>query len=146
MPAGTAAPMLRTGQCRHGWTQGKKQPGKGPQNPRTKRATTAGKSGPTADKKSIANYKQTTNNHHSYRGTLRHRSLNKMTVVLTIQTVLTVRKLSSHSSSRKPSRSLPQRKRQTEFRKSWKNLQYSAMMRRSNKSPQCSEDCGDVAG
>ena len=41
---------------------------KGPQNPRTKRATTAGKSGPTAGKKSIANCRQTTNNHHSYRG------------------------------------------------------------------------------
>ena len=36
--------------------------------------------------------------------------------------------------------------RQTEFRKSWKNLQYSAMMKRSNNSPQCSKDCGDVAG
>ena len=45
-----------------------KQPGKGPQNPRTKRATTAGKSGATAGKKSIANCRQTTNNHHSYRG------------------------------------------------------------------------------
>ena len=32
-----------------------KQPGKGPQNPRMKRATTAGKSGPTAGKKSKAN-------------------------------------------------------------------------------------------
>ena len=36
--------------------------------------------------------------------------------------------------------------RQTDFRKSWKNLHYSAMMRRSNHSPQCLEDCGDVAG
>ena len=88
----------------------KKQPGKGPQNPRTKRATTAGKSGPTADKKSIANCRQTTNNHHSYRGLTRHRSLNKMTEALTVQTVLKDRKLSSHSSSRKPSRSLSQRR------------------------------------
>ena len=77
----------------------KKQPGKGPQNPRTKSATTAGKSGPTAGKKSIANCRQTTNNHHSYRGSP-DKSLNKMTEALTIQTVLKDWKLSSHSSSR----------------------------------------------
>ena len=59
---------LRTGQCRHGWTQEKKTAREGTQNPRTKRATTAGKSRPTAGKKSIANCRQRTNNHHSYRG------------------------------------------------------------------------------
>ena len=51
---GVAAPVPRTGQCRHGWTQTEKQPGKGPQNPREgKRAQpTAGKRAqPTAGKR-----------------------------------------------------------------------------------------------
>ena len=143
MPAGTAAPMLRTGQCRHGWTQEKKQPGKGPQNPRMKRATTAGKSGPTAGKKSISQLQANNEQSPFVLRFPRHRSLNKMTEALTIQTVLKDQKFSSRSSSRKPSRSA---QRQTEFRKSWRNLHYSAMMRRSNISPQFSEDCGDVAG
>ena len=110
--------MLRTGQCRHGWTQEKKQPGMRPQNPRTKRATTAGKSGPTAGKKSIANCRQTTNNHHSYRGSRQTQitqqdgrdARQSSTETMTVQTVLKDRKLSSHSSSRKPSRSLSQRR------------------------------------
>ena len=34
--------------------------------------------------------------------------------------------------------------RQTEFRKSWKILNYSAMMKRSNNSPQCLADCGEL--
>ena len=33
---GVAAPVPRTGQCRHEWTQKKKQPGLGPQIPRKK--------------------------------------------------------------------------------------------------------------
>ena len=35
-------------------------------------------------------------------------------------------------------------KRQTGFRRSWRFLHHSAMMRKSG--PECSEDCGDVAG
>ena len=104
-------------QCRHGWTQEKKQPGKGPQNPRMKRATTAGKSGPTAGKKSIANCRQTTNTHHSYRGPQTQitqqdgrDARQSSTEALMIQTVFKDRKLSSHSSSRKSSRSLSQRR------------------------------------
>ena len=36
--------------------------------------------------------------------------------------------------------------RQTGFRRSWRFLHCSAMMRKSSSGPQCSEDCGDVAG
>ena len=105
----------------------KKQPGMGPQNPRKKRATTAGKSGPTAGKKSIANcrrtegsqpsVKQTTNNHHSYRDPQTQitqqdgrDARQSSTEAPTVQTMLKDRKLSSRSSSRKPSRSLSQRR------------------------------------
>ena len=124
----------------------------GPQNPRMKRATTAGKSGPTAGKKSIANCRQTTNNHHSYRGPpdTDHQQDGRdarqiSTEALTDQTVLKDRKLSSHSSSRKPSRSLSQRRGRLDSEDRG-DSSITVMMRRSNNSPQCSEDCGDVAG
>ena len=160
MSAGTAAPVPRTGQCRHGWTQEKKQPGMGPQNPRKKRATTAEKSGPTAGKKSIANcrrtegsqpsVKQTTNNHHSYRDLQTQTTQQdgrdarqSSTEAPTVQTMLKDRKLSSRSSSRKPSRSLFQRRGRLD---SEDRGDYSAMMRKSSSGPQYSEDCGDVAG
>ena len=100
-------------QAVQAWTglKQKKQPGKGPQDPRTKRATTAGKSGPTAGKKSKHSQLQANNEQSPFVSRPpRHRSLNKMTQALTIQTVLKDRKLSSHSSSRKPSRSLSQRR------------------------------------
>ena len=88
-----------------------------------KRATTAGKSGPT----SIANcrrtegsqpsVKQTTNNHHSYRDPQTQitqqdgrDARQSSTEAPTVQTMLKDRKLSSRSSSRKPSRSLSQRR------------------------------------
>ena len=128
----------------------KKQPGMGPQNPRKKRATIAGKSGPTAGKKSIGNCRQTTNNHHSYRDpqtqiTQRDgRDVRQSsTEALTVQTVHDDRKLSSHSSTRAPSRSA---QRQIGFRRSWRFLRYSAMMRSSNSSPQCTEDSADTEG
>ena len=129
-----------------------KQPGKGPQNPRTKRATTAGKSGPTAGKKSIANCRQTTNNHHSYRGppdtdlstrwqrrqAKQHRGADGSD--------------SAQRSEAEQSQFIEETieipilaQRQTGFRRSWKFFHYSAMMRRSSSGPQFSEDCGDVA-
>ena len=92
----------------------KKQPGKTPPEPKNEEQQ-AGKNGPTAGKKSIANCRQqTTNNHHSYRGppvtdhstrwkrrqAKHHRGAD----------VFKDRKLSSRSSSRKPSRSLSQRR------------------------------------
>ena len=148
-------PVPRTGQCRHGWTQEKKQPGMGPQNPRKKRATSAGKSGPTVDKKSTANcrrtegsqpsVKQTTNNHHSCRDP---------------QTQITQqdgRDADGSDSAQRSEAQQPQfieetieipvsAQRQTGFSRSWRLLHYSAMMRRLSSGPQCSEDCGDVAG
>ena len=129
-----------------------KKPGKGPQNPKTKRATTAGKSGPTAGKKSIANCRQTTNNHHSYRGSpdtdhstrwqrrqaKQHRGADDSDSAQ--------RSEAQQSQFIKETIEIPaSAQRETEIRKSWKNLHYIAMMRRLNSSPQCSEDCRDVA-
>ena len=123
----------------------KKQPGKGPQNPRTKTATTAGKSGPTAGKKSIANCRQTTNNHHSYRDS--QTQITQQDDRGADDSDSTQRSEAQQSQFIKETIEIPaSAQRETEFRKSWKNLHYSATMRRSNNSPQCSEDCGDVAG
>ena len=105
----------------------KKQPGKGPQNPRKKRATTAEKSGPTAGKKSIptAGGQRAVSLRSNKQRTITIRieapqtqitqqdsrnARQSSTEALTVQTVLKDRKLSSHSSSRKPSRSLSQRR------------------------------------
>ena len=145
--------MLRTGQCRHGWTQEKKQPGKGPQNPRMKRATTAGKSGPTAGKKSIANCRQTTNNHHSYRGSPDTDHSTRWQRRQAKQHRGDDGSDSAQRSEAQQSQFIEETieipvsaQRQTGFRRSWRFFHHSAMMRRSNSSPQCSEDCGDVAG
>ena len=109
-----------------------KQPGMGPQNPRTKKADPqrvekSGKSGLTAGKKSIANcrrtegsqpsVKQTGNNHQSDRDPQTQitqqdgrDARQSSTEAPTVQTMLKDRKLSSRSSSRKPSRSLSPRR------------------------------------
>ena len=140
--------MPRTGQCRHGWTQERK-----------KRATTAGKSGPTAGTKSIANcrqtegswpsVKQTTNNHHSCRSPdtdhptrqqrrqpKQHRGADGSDNCSKIGSSAVAVHRGNH---RDPCLS-------ARFRRSWKFLHYSAMMRKSSSGPQCLKDYGDVAG
>ena len=141
----------------------KKQPGKGPQNPRTKRATTAGKSGTTAAKKSIAKCRRTEGSQPSVKTNNEQSSFVSRSPDTDHPTRWQRRQAKQHTGadgSDNAQRSEAQQsqfieetieipvspQRQTGFRRSWRFLHYSAMMRKSSSGPQCSEDCGDVAG
>ena len=120
---GVAAPVPRTGQCRHEWTQKKKQPGLGPQIPRKKRAQpTAGRQRAISfqskrQERTISRIKIPPDTVHSTRSWERQVRRNaKFPLVKAAHRPrqsrqrLEVGSLSSRSSSTRPSRSLSRRR------------------------------------
>ena len=136
---GVAAPVPRTGQCRHEWTQKKNNQG---WDPRTQERKEHGQL--QADREQSALSQR---DRKQLSRSPEHSALNKIVETPgeterqvptlesgaqapTVQTALKVWKLSSRSSSKRTSRSLS-RSREPGFRRSWIFLSCSTLMRRS---------------